>query len=431
MTMKFLKSVPWLGWLLAGGAMAVLSWGELRTPLAAVLFPVGLYVTRRRWNAFVYALAYHAGVAREVPWYSKVWLDDSLFLGALVWLTLSIAGAAIWSLVWTSSSRPWKVGLCAAGAFLLAMCSPILPGHPIVGWGFLASGTGWLGFVLAVAFTSAAAITVRRETERGARPDYVVPAFLLAGVLVLAVGGFTQKRLDGRVVGDSIAFTTNLGPPPSTSEQIIQRMERVGAMAKAVATGEGRARLVVFPETMIGRYDTSYGAVFRNEIVGQAKEGRQFIVVGAEILQPDGTGQNIAILTRPDGTTSYAQQRLASPISMWAPWRKGQPDADTHFPIDLRANNILTIEGGVKARVMFCYEEYLPALHLLNELLDDHSLVIAMANSWSGQNLAAAAVQEAHTEGMVRLFGRRLLRAENFQPEVGKARMKRNETFYN
>lgn len=71
---------------------------------------------------------------------------------------------------------------------------------------------------------------------------------------------------------------------------------------------------------------------------------------------------------------------------------------------------------------MFCYEEYIPALHLLNEAYDDHNLVIVMANGWAAANLTASDVQAAHSEGMARLFGRRYLRAENYQPSIALLR---------
>ena len=48
-----------------------------------------------------------------------------------------------------------------------------------------------------------------------------------------------------------------------------------------------------------------------------------------------------------------------------------------------------------------------------------------MANAWASPNLEATIIQATHTEGMVRLFGRQYLRAENYQPAMAKARRAR------
>ena len=44
---------------------------------------------------------------------------------------------------------------------------------------------------------------------------------------------------------------------------------------------------------------------------------------------------------------------------------------------------------------------------------------------WAAPNLEATIIQATHTEGMVRLFGRQYLRAENYQPAMAKARRAR------
>jgi hypothetical protein len=80
---------------------------------------------------------------------------------------------------------------------------------------------------------------------------------------------------------------------------------------------------------------------------------------------------------------------------------------------DWRANNILTLKDGVVARVLFCYEEYIPLLSLINEAKDAHNIVVVMANTWAAKDQLASTIQSRHSEGIAKLFGKRILRAEN------------------
>ena len=63
--------------------------------------------------------------------------------------------------------------------------------------------------------------------------------------------------------------------------------------------------------------------------------------------------------------------------------------------------------------MIFCYEEYIPLLSLINEALDAHNIVVVMANTWASKDVLGATIQAQHSEGIAKLFGKRLLRAEN------------------
>ena len=63
--------------------------------------------------------------------------------------------------------------------------------------------------------------------------------------------------------------------------------------------------------------------------------------------------------------------------------------------------------------MIFCYEEYLPALYLINEARDDFEVYVAMTNTWAAESELASLIQTKHSLGMARLFGRPYLKAEN------------------
>lgn len=89
-----------------------------------------------------------------------------------------------------------------------------------------------------------------------------------------------------------------------------------------------------------------------------------------------------------------------------------------HFPADWLAGGTVHLGGQVKARIMFCHEEWMPALHLLTEAREDHEMIIAMANLWAAKDPLAAHVQAAHTQGMALLFRRPFVRAVNAQRQA-------------
>ncbi|WP_291517420.1 hypothetical protein [Acidovorax sp.] len=404
-------------WLVGGALLGIAAWGLYRTPLLAVMLPVLCFMAPRRACVFALALGYHLATVRFLPEYLLQWFSNYA-TAVLGWLALGIVSASVWTLCWTASEKRWRVALAAASGFVLSLLPPfavVLPGHPLVGWGFVMGGKHWFGVVFAIFITAYVATEIR--VARSKAPRWLVPYVAAMVIAGLGWGSFFQRQGDGREVQDTVAIHSGWGKPPTSQEQVIERIESVARIAKATSELQDRPRLLVFPETTLGRYDVTFGPVLRAELGSHVTAAGQSIVLGAEIDQPDGTAQNLAVVLRRDGTSDYIKQRQPALLSMWAPWKE-----TGHFPADWLGNNILKIEDGLQARVIICYEEWIPALHLLNEALHPHNLVIAMANAWAAPSLTATQIQANHTEGMARLFGRKHLRAENYQPAMAKER---------
>jgi hypothetical protein len=128
----------------------------------------------------------------------------------------------------------------------------------------------------------------------------------------------------------------------------------------------------------------------------------------------DGNFQTAALAFYPAGSSVTALTRQPVPIALWKPW-----NSTGSFLTNWRSSNILPFRSGIKARVIFCFEEYMPILSLLNEALDDHQMVIVLANTWASSSAETAAIQTQHSEAMAVLFGKRLIKAEN-RPKVAK-----------
>lgn len=280
-------------------------------------------------------------------------------------------------------------------------------------------GFGWLGVAGALIGTGLLSVALRCKRLPILFPRCVpglVDLSLFGLITTTLIVSMLQIRNDGRVLEHAVGVKTNWGSQPQTDLEVISRIEKIGKITRAMAGGDDDARLLVFPETILGRYDASFDAVLDREVVRPAKQAGQFVIVGMDRLNPDGrTLSNAAMLIRPDGTVQIVGQRQPSPVSMWRPWSE-----QGHYPADWLSNNVVELAPGYSARVMFCYEEYLPILHLLNEAKDSHQLIVSIANLWAAEGSAASNTQAALTEGMALLFGRSFLRSENGPPVSGR-----------
>ena len=188
-------------------------------------------------------------------------------------------------------------------------------------------------------------------------------------------------------------------------------MTRLGQISRAtlaLSGGEGEVRTVVFAESSLGVYDPTMFPAVKRDILSKIEKTGQTVVVGVDLEQGPGRLSKVALVLRPDGTSSYAASRQPIPVVEWSPWSRPT------YAMNWLANSTVNVGSGVNARVMFCYEEYIPALHLISELQGDNHMVIAVANLWASNNPLTNFVQSAHTEGMARLFGRHWVRAVNF-----------------
>lgn len=401
-----------IGFAGLGFVLAVASWGEGRSPAPAVVLPLLWCLAPSRLSAFALCTAYHLGVVRFLPGYAGAWFGSEL-TGAAIWTAMgSICGVG-WALCWTGSKKAsWNV-LAIFAALVVTLLSPVaavLPGHPLVAWGFLLPGSAWVGVALMVIFSVAGVWALRVELPRK------FPAFMpysLLGVVALAVGlgivGMQPGGEVGKVAGRVGAVTTQLGGPPQPySMDVMERVEKIGIATSQLAGGDDGLDTVIFPETVIGMYDPSLYPVLEGTILHKSRPAGQTVVIGADLQVNKRIWQTVALVFRPNGTSTYIASRQPPPAAMWTPWSEVR-----HYPANWFADNTVNIGGGVRARIMFCYEEYIPVLHLIDEALYDHNLVVAMSNLWPATDNLANVIQSSHTQGMALLFGKRWIRAAN------------------
>lgn len=383
----------------AGAVVGVTAWGQGRVPLLALALPVLVVFSLSRLQAFCVAFGYALGLLRFSAAFVASWFDENPAIGAAVVLALALVTATVWSLGWSRSPRLGRRMLSITGAWLLALAANAgVPGHPLIAMGYLLPGAGWIGVAVSLA-VPALALAVTRVIQS----PRAFGGLAGVGLASLAAAGFLmfEPPPDGPVHGIEAAVTR--WGALKGEDDALGRMQRMGAV-----TPDQLAATMVWPESIIGRYEPSMYQVLELEVLQASRRAGRTQIIGMDIPMPGNQLLNSAVAFYPDGRTATAVARQPAPLSLWRPWRR----TDT-FVADWSAHNILSVGQVDRAAVIFCYEEYMPVLYLINEALDSPTIYLALTNTWAAKEPAAAAIQTWHSLGMARLFGRPYLKAEN------------------
>lgn len=399
---KLLKLAEKLCVLASGAALGIAAWGEGRTALAALLLPLALTLVGGRINVYLFAFAYHLAVLRGAVDFIGNWFESSS-MGIAAWLAFGVVGAIPWTLAWcVNPARPWTRGASATGGFLLSLMpwfAVLQGGHPIYGWGFALQGWGWFGIALALAFTWGAA-SISGARQRGC----------LLGILLIAlcIVSLNQERLQMRAAGPFIAANTSWGAPPKNDGEAIDRYSAVSEVLQKVGAKKLDPQpVLVFAETTLGRYDNTFMFAHQSLLKLPARLYAVNAVIGREFKGKNGEMLNQAVFIDSSGKEQVVNQRQPALLSMWAPWR------NESFSIGWMRDTKIQVTPDISARVVICYEEFLPFITLLDEWRGGHDVTLVMANAWPTKDDALRHVQATHTEGLARLFNRKIVRAEN------------------
>lgn len=390
----------------AGGVLGYAAWGEGRAPALAILLPMMLALCTTRQQAFAMGATYAAALMRLTPAFMGAWYGDSHLAGIVGTLFYVLVCGLVWSLCWSSSSVPWRKALAVAIAWVLALAPPAalwMPGNPLIGWGAVAPGSGWLGVAASLLVPMAFVYVIAaKQYER-----YLAVATVLGLSLALSIMGYVAEVPTPNRHGNVLAVNTNY-PKIAGLDDELSRIQDLGQQASKIGD-RGVPITVVWPESVIGTYDTSLYPIFKIELLGKAARMHQTHVVGMDLpLVGSGKFLTAAVAMRPDGTSSTVTARQTVPFALWKPW------SSKGFVTDWTSNNMLTLDDGKQAAVIFCYEEGIPILYLINEALDKPDLYLTMTNLWAAQDVPEqAAIQSHHSLYIARLFGRPYVKAEN------------------
>jgi len=401
---RFRQLAPILCTAGIGALLGWAAWGEGRAPALAAMLLICVGLCETRLQAFALGMFYTLALMRHVPEFIAGWFENNAVIGVGAVLTYSLIAGGVWCTGWTATKVPWKKSLAVFRGWALALLPPAaiaVPGHPLIAWGSITPGAGWIGVALSVGLSAAFVwVVAARKIDR----RFVVMAMAIVAA-ILGFIGWTAFGEKPQAPSGVVGMTTYWGGIKSP-EDVIERISLMGKESRAAPLRDDKS-VVIWPESILGTFDHAFQSVLNIEVLKPTKRVGVTQVIGMDL---DQYGRSVVVARAfyPDGGVQTARSRQPAPLSLWRPWMsKGTFDADW------TGNNTLKLAGGKTAAVIFCYEEYIPALYLINEIKDDVEMYVAMANTWAEPATEGSFIQTQHSQGMAKLFARSYVKAEN------------------
>lgn len=384
--------------LLLGVAVCSISWRSGAAPLLAALLPVFMVMCRSRMQAWLLGIGYGLdigimGFGAAGQFFGGSWLLG-IAAGSAYGLAFSSTVAALYP---KNTESPKKKAIAILAWTVLWAYPPVgafLPGTLIATWGFWFPGTKWLGLGLGLGFTML--LGAYAHTTRG--------RFAVASVVVLSLAlSPLQERQHSRV-GDWLAVSTTWGvqTPESVPETLV-KMNR--AILEASKAG---AKVIVFPESIIGTFDSSEQGAIDIMIAQEAERDKVSVIFGSNELTDAGMANQARKYEYwPSGVhQSIFESRQTVPIAEWNPLSK------YHYPADWFSRGVVPINGS-SALFLFCYEEFLPWEVLYSIGREKPDMIVGLSNLWWTKGTGEPVLQHRYAEGFARLFNLPLLIAMN------------------
>lgn len=307
--------------------------------------------------------------------------------------------ALMWTLPRRWISRPSHAAWMAVLVMILAVLPPLwITGgiaHPLLAYGFLWPGGGWVAIAVLLVITwSAAKVVFRMRT--------VLQCALLAGSLV---AGAAVDGTPGDSRGNDVVRAASTNWPGRDATQVgvmSDRLTKIGDLLRAV--GPLGVKWVVLPESTVPRWTPALGYVLENEVAREVRRQRVDVWIG---ISSEGQNPQVAVaaFSAEGGRRDYVA-RQPMPISLWRPWH------ESGYATNWFAPGIVPSWLG-PVYLSICYEDLMPGMFLWDMVRQGRpNAIVSVANSWYLPE-ATALAQARHIESMSRLFGLPLLRAVN------------------
>lgn len=386
--------------LVAGGALAGLSWGHAGAAWLIVLagvMPVLWSRARTRWTAGAIALAYYLAGSRGLPLGAGVFFEASApaWFGWALWIAVAAVSAALWCALWQRDPgrRVW------AGMIVLVLTA--IPPIGIIGWtnpltaaGYAFPGMGFVGLAFFGGFVAA-----------GIYGRWPAVAMFAAAALVANVCAVAWPSAPPAQLASWAGRNTHFPKLQSASVDILgegQRVLYVLRLADQMTPGQ----VLVLPETVLPRLSATntFTASMLADASQQLRAKRSTILVGAERGDSGQPLKNILTVLGEDGAADLVQ-RVPVPIGMWRPWRNDTVAAD------LLGGGIGYV-AGQKIAYSICYEQLLVYPVLLS-MAQSPSVLVGAANDWWARDTSIPAIQAQSLTSWGRLFGLKVVQAVN------------------
>ncbi|KRB49297.1 conjugal transfer protein TraB [Rhizobium sp. Root708] len=375
---------------LASATVGYIAWsGHALALPVAIAFPAFWSLARNRRTASAVSAAYFLAASRGLPQGVAAFYQSDIWPGLILWLVASSGFVFVHVALWSRRSGAGK-----ALRYTIAMVLMALPPFGIVGWahpvtaaGVLFPGWGWSGLA---AVTAGLAIMTTRY-----RP---AAAITLVGFWLWSAAFWTTPDIGRGWQGVDLQLGNSLGRDTSLARHSdlvttlrLQRRPDVTTM--------------LLPESALGFWTPSVERLWRQQLAG----GDLSVIAGAAVVDAQGYDNVLVRISATESEILY-RERMPVPGSMWRPWlpligKSGGARADVF------ANPIVSV-GGQRVAPLICYEQLI-IWPVLQSMLHDPDLMIAVGNDWWTKGTSIGAIQNASTEAWARLFGKPLVMSFN------------------
>lgn len=391
------------------------AWQPGGVPGLAIFAPLLWAFAPSRVIAALGGCCYCLAVVRFLPAMAGNWYSSTA-AGYFLWAAVGGAGGLVFGVTWSGARQALRCSAAALSFFALwLVLGIVVPGHPMFGWGYVLPGWGWIGLGVALTLTTVVATLIRVTTS----PMTAVFPALICVSLVGILGVKYQPEARGVLSPASshdpiVAVSTAWGSyPEPSSPEIEARLRRIASVVDSFARND-RSVILVFPEAVLGKYDSDIGSRLTQIVEGVGSRSHIGLVVGVDFTLTGHLNGNAVSIHRAGRGVAWILARQSTPIAQWRPWA-----SDSHFPSNWFASTSIGFGAKQTAAMVFCHEEYAGGLHLLLQWREQPAAIIVVSNLWAAPNETANAVQAAHTEGVARLFGQTMFRAVNLPVTSG------------
>ncbi|KRA65254.1 conjugal transfer protein TraB [Rhizobium sp. Root651] len=371
-------------------AIGVVGWsGHVLLLPVALGFPLLWSVSRTRLVAALVSAGYFLAASRGLPQGVAAFYSSDIWPGLLLWLCASLSFVAVHTVLWTKNSgdRPFR--------YLLAAIIMSIPPFGVTGWahpvtaaGALFPGLGWwgLGFM-----TAGLAGLVTRM--------WPAVAITFAGLWLWSAASWTEPGRPNGWRGVDLELGASLGRDAGLHRQ----RDLIATVRNAASDG---ARFVVLPETALGFWTPSVERLW----TGALADGDATVIAGATMLDAAGYDNVLVAIDRKGESSILYRERMPVPGSMWQPWRSWFGESGG-AKADFFANPIVSV-GASRAAPLICYEQLI-VWPILQSMLHDPDLVVAVGNGWWTEGTSIVAIQRAAATAWTKLFAKPLVIAFN------------------
>ncbi|MBB5577042.1 apolipoprotein N-acyltransferase [Rhizobium paranaense] len=161
------------------------------------------------------------------------------------------------------------------------------------------------------------------------------------------------------------------------------------------------ARTIVLPESALGFWTPTVERLWVKALQGT----NATVVAGAAVVDAGGY-DNVLVAISAAGAQILYRERMPVPGSMWQPWRSllGQSGgARAHF----FESPVVTVADS-RIAPLICYEQLI-IWPVLQSMLQEPDIVVAVGNGWWTKGTSIVAIQRASTQAWARLFAKPLV----------------------